>query len=156
VRQTIKVLFIFSFTIFASPILSAQGDEVDEIVEVLNEELRKGDHSGFAKKFMNSARNDRRFEGVDYNALEKKTVVVLGSADVFGEYISDTIVRKEYCGNRIARVISTFFGNEGQYVIEYWFFKTEEKWGATSFDLHGASNTGDFLNKLKKILAVSC
>lgn len=152
----LRILILCNVSIFAIPSFSASADEVDNIVNALNEELSSRDYSGFAEAFAESVKRDKRFGKVNFDALENNTKKTVKTLDVYGDYVSHSVMKKEYCGDRIARVISVFFSEDGQFAINYWFMKSGKEWAATTFGMHGESNTGTFFKEISKYLAISC
>jgi len=156
VRQIIRILFLLSFTVFASPILSAQADEIDTMVSALNEEVSKEDYTKFAEVFVEFAKRDARYGPAELDAVSNQVRSALAVSDVYGSYVSHSIVRKEFCGDRIARVIAVFFAERGQFVLNYWFVKSNKEWATSTFNLKGHGNSSKFFKGFSEILAATC
>lgn len=60
------------------------------------------------------------------------------------------------CGEKIARVVTVVFASEGQYAVDYWFFKVKDDWALTALDAKGEGNTLSFIGKLTEIIKNTC
>ncbi len=138
------------------PSLAVQADEIDDMVMGLNNTLVKQDWSGFGDKFREYSSYESRYQDTDFVALGKRATTAITNFSTVGTYLSHSVIQKDLCGDRLARVVSVFFSSEGQYFLTYWFFRPQEKWALAKFNGKGEGHAGPFVTKLEEVLKVSC
>ncbi|WP_169568101.1 hypothetical protein [Sneathiella limimaris] len=155
-RHLFLLSLVLSFIVLANPFTSLYADEVDEMVKILNEEVRKGNADEFAKKIAETSKDEDRFSEFNYVKFGKQAGDFIDAIKIYGDYVSHDSLKKRECGERIARVVSVFFMTEGHVAIDYWFFKPVDKWVLSSFNVKGQAGATSFIQKLSEISSTSC
>lgn len=126
------------------------------MVNALNQKVIKQDWAGFGETYAKFAARDVRFGSTDFQKLGDKTAKTMASIDALGKYVSHTKLKGDRCGDRIAREVSVFFSEDGQFYIIYWLFKANEQWALTNLNMKGDGSTTKFTAQLSEVLKVSC
>jgi len=126
------------------------------MVEELNTAIRNQDRSKFSAAMQKDLSYDQRYSDDEVKRAGKAGANIFPSLKIYGPYISHSVIRKEQCGNKIARVLSVFFAEDGQYVVEYWFLKVRDDWALATFSLKGEGGTEKFIKQLGAYLQVKC
>ena len=99
---------------------------------------------------------NKRFEDANYSKVGKTAASILTSMAILGDYVSHDVVKKSVCGQKIARVVTVVFANEGQYEVDCWVFKVKDDWALTTLHSKGEGNTLTFIGKLTEMIKSTC
>lgn len=149
-------MFLTLMLVFNSAEKDAKADQIDAMVEELNSVVSEQDVEKFAQTYANFSKLEQRFKTYDHKAGGRDAATFLKKVEIFGDYVSHAIVKKQFCGERIARVITVFFAESGQYAFDYWFFKPRDIWVLTSFKAKGQGGTQAFIDDLSKLSSRGC
>ncbi len=136
----------------ATPVFA---ETAEEIADELNETFFQYNWEEFGNKVGDYFSRDKRFE-TDFVALGKKAALSAKSIEAMGSYVSHTVVRTDVCGDRLKRIVTVVFAEDGQYYVSYWFTKAEAVWSLSNFSFNGQGSTAKFFEKLSEQLKISC
>lgn len=134
----------------------ANAGEIEDMTETFNQKILEQDWKGFGVTFAKFIEKDGRYSSSDAEKAGDSASKTVTSLDTFGKILSHSQIRMDRCGDRIARTVTVFFAEDGQFYTAYWFFKAGDSWSANNIIYEGNGSTSTFVKLLAGALSFDC
>ncbi|WP_343564592.1 hypothetical protein [Kiloniella sp. b19] len=150
-----KLFALFSMTALLSLVQLSSAhaeDKLDETLDDFIEAIVALDNEAFYDVFLESFTTDPRLTPEDIEKADMRAQLdnIMSQREFYGNILSQGIIRKKQCKDKIASVIWLAFADQGQFFFSFNFFNVDGDWSIATIDIEGRGGFEDLLNALEE------
>lgn len=150
------IFLAYLFVSFHVSTTAKASDSIDIMLENLSQTMNARDWSGTAELIAEyQFKNPRNLNGTE-DELVELVKGVIDKFKVMGKLLSNGVVKKDVCGDKIAHAMLIAYTTKGQVAISLWFFNIADQWFLSHWNAFGEYDPETFTDVIAPLLIKRC